>query len=590
MSTTTPFDSVMMKYTHLLSTNDPPSATEEAEIREEIMMATIQQDTTVPEIQNALATYRSILSPVRRLSLEVIGKFLDPGARGDDGLVVNGSVASFCLVSKAWQKAAITKHSLWRDARINRDKPLFNEVVAWLGRSGTFSKTLRIEFLDRQQPMLCKKHSQGYKPADNNPDADEYGDDIHPGSEECIVAKTQLAKLLLEGPQVDMLAVTVSSTWCVRELFRSVRARAISKGLSWPGIPSLALRIVAKGGHWAETQDPDESMFKYLPHNSLSLLSLDLIIGGALRILPQTFGFQFNIPSSTLNTLTSLKVRTDLDGPQVARLLPHCGQLEHLEIKYASRNLRAQRWTGDVASLNLPARIDLPRLHTLQVDGIPPSTVRSILHFIRTPALVNLSFQIKAMHRFVDLRARSAGDHAGHFPERFLQSLGLLPQDQELEAEMTPNLHSLTMGDGKGHVYRLFLAGTALEAITQHFSSLKCLVLYGVKCINNEDPFQTLCHHMEQHQTQLLPNLEYIEITFSDDSFPLESLFQFVESRHHWARGPVGHNQPRDSLQMVALRISENSVNLANLNTYNTSPTIDRIRNLGISVERLFEL
>ncbi|KAF6747426.1 hypothetical protein DFP72DRAFT_919809 [Ephemerocybe angulata] len=588
--TVTPSDFVIVKYSHLLSTNDPPT----------------------------LAAYRSIVSPVRRLPSEIIGNFLDLAARGHDGHIEKARVAPFCLVSKAWRNSAIATLSLWRNVCIDRDKPPCKKVAAWLGRSGALTKTLRVDLRDRGQQLCCGKHSRNYEAADNNPDEDEgeeteleeEDDEDEDGSEvegdddealdeseddsededdedtprECIVAKMQLAKLLAEGPQLDMLVMTVSSTWCLRELLRSVRARVRSKGISWPGIPSLALRMVANGGYWAETQDPSASLFKYLPPGSLSSLSLDLILADALRL--HNF-YRINIPSSTLNSLTSLKIKTDLDGPQIARLLVHCVRLEQLYLEYACPSkFGAYGWTAAPdfhTVLNLPARIHLPKLRTLQVDGIPEMTVGTILHFIRAPALVNLGFQINMRPQWITVPPSEEESHVGRLPELFIQSLGLLPQEAEITS--ISNLHSLTMGDGKWYDYRLYLSGSTLASIAPHFNSLRHLILYEVKCMDGEDPFQALCHHMEQHQTHLLPNLEDMKLTFSDDSFPLESLFLFVKSRHdHWARRPVGHNQPRDSLHTVALRISENWVNLAN--TYNASPTIGHIRNLGVSVER----
>ncbi|KAF5309626.1 hypothetical protein D9611_013974 [Ephemerocybe angulata] len=607
MSRTTPFNFITVKYPHLLSTNDPPSAAEEAKIREE--MAAIQQDADLPEIQNQLATYRSVVSPVRRLPSEIIGNFLDLAARGHDGHIEKARVASFCLVSKAWRDSAIATLSLWRDVCIDRDKPLCKKVVEWLGRSGALTKTLRVELRDRGQQLCCGKHSRNYEAADNNPDEDEdneaeleeeddededsdWSDDDSEDEDdeetprECIIAKTRLAKLLVDGPQFNTLVLTVSSTWCLRELLRSIRTRARAKGVSWPGIPSLALRMVPNVGHWAETQDPSASLFKYLPSGSLSSLGLDLVLTDELMMSLLNL-YRFNIPSSTLNSLTSLKIKTEWDGPQIARLLPHCERLEHLYLEYACPSkFGAYRWTAAHdfhTEANLPARIHLPKLRTLQVDGIPEMTVGTILHFIRAPALVNLGFQINMRPQWITVPPAEEESHLGRLPELFLQSLGLLPQEAEITS--ISNLHSLTMGDGKWYDYRLYLSRSTLASIAPHFNSLRHLILYEVKCMDGEDPFQALCHHMEQHQTHLLPNLEDMKLTFSDDSFPLESLFLFVKSRHdHWARRAVGHNQPRDSLHMVALRISDNWVNLAN--TYNTSPTIGHIRNLGVSVER----
>ncbi|KAF6754892.1 hypothetical protein DFP72DRAFT_354197 [Ephemerocybe angulata] len=591
-----------MRYSRLASTNDPPSTEEADAILKSYRLLIVNRHKFKLALgfDERLETYRAIRAPIRRLPMETLGVILGFAARDYKGLIRGDWLAAFCRVSRSWWEAAKSMHSLWNDVCIDRYKPLYNDVATWLGRSGTLPKTLRVKLQsnDGREDLLCCKDDHliglGYTYADKNPDDDNGDEDAAestgtpdgddddeysdlPPDSECILVKIQLAKLLLEGPPVDTLMVTFKSSRCLRELFRSIKFQAISKGISWPGIRRLVLRMDGEAGVWVEGRDPSASMFKYLPSRSLSSLSMTLI--GDTH---WDYNHPINIPPSILNNLTSLKIATDLGGPQIATLLPHCERLEHLDIDYFASD---QTWTQEPDCLvkrNLPPRIHLPNLLSLRVVRIPEKVAGTVLHFLHVPALVSLTID-EVSEASLSGPWLGFGRHSERDENRssishiFLQSLGLFSSTPGMAA----NLQSLAIGSREyWRIQELTVA--ALEDIALHLISLKRLVLVRPK--GNDEPFLALCRRMEDQKTHLLPRLEHLEIIDPDSKFPLEPVLQFVRSHHeHRARSSMSDIRPYDSSKMLlVLRIFDTS---DQWDTYKRSRTVRYLRKTGISVQ-----
>ncbi|KAF6749169.1 hypothetical protein DFP72DRAFT_546063 [Ephemerocybe angulata] len=364
------------RYSHLLNSNELPSALEKA---------TIQRD--IIQLEDRLYRMRCAVSPVRSLLPEILGQIFEaavmiqykPQERIDTARVVDLS-----LVCKAWRDAAELTHSLWADVLIPKPGPrVFDKVVAWMGRSGSTPKTLRI----RLSPY-CERHAQGWVDANDNETSPDPDDPAPP----CALDGVPLLKLLTEGLQLDAFEIGIAITTCLRALLLRIQQEA-SKGTPWMSLRSLDLRLYVQDdyeewGEWQESSDPSASMFNYLPSSLTSL-----------RIrLPPDISSQtpIHIPASTLKNLTSFTIVCDWDGTQIATLLHHCSKVEYLDIDY---NIGPrQLWTRETNALsqhNLPPRIHLPELRTLKVQYIPHCTAEHILHFIDAPALLRIEVGMK---------------------------------------------------------------------------------------------------------------------------------------------------------------------------------------------------
>ncbi|KAF6754867.1 hypothetical protein DFP72DRAFT_1068018 [Ephemerocybe angulata] len=145
--------------------NNSPSVVEEA---------TMKQDIASLDARPLAA------SPIERLPSETLGEIFDISARNYAGHIDKARVATFCLVCRPWREAAGLRHSLWGDVTIDRPEPLFDEVVAWLGRSGALSRTLRVDLINsvKGQFHYCSKHKPEFEElADSDPDDDEEEDE-----------------------------------------------------------------------------------------------------------------------------------------------------------------------------------------------------------------------------------------------------------------------------------------------------------------------------------------------------------------------------------------------------------------------------
>ncbi|KAF5309631.1 hypothetical protein D9611_013979 [Ephemerocybe angulata] len=559
------------RYSYLLNSNELPSALEKA---------TIQRD--IIELEDRLSRMRCAVSPVRSLLPEVLGQIFvatatmqyKPGERIDTARVVDLS-----LVCKAWRAAAEMTHSLWADIFIAEPGPqIFDKAVAWMGRSGTTPKTLRI----RLSHSYCERH-EGYS-------VDANDEEISPDPEEpvspCILDGVPLLKLFMEGPPLDNFEIGVTSTSCLRALLLRIQ-KETPKATPWMSLRSLDLRLYdpehdLHWGEWRESSDASTSMFNSLPS---SLTSLRIHLPSAL---PDAGGYDpqtpVHIPASTLRNLTSFTIVCDWDGTQIAMLLQHCTKAEYLDISYEF-NPR-QLWTQEANSLaqhNLPPHIHLSELRSLKVHYVPQCTAEHVLHFIDAPALLKIDVGIR----------EDPEDQEGHNeneqltvlrPTRlFLDSLGLLhpPRAVILQSLTITNQDFFEAGFGDKDII----------SILSPLVSLKRLVFIDVSFMGFDeeagDSFAVMRRYMAaDQQVLLLPCLEHLELTSPYCDFPLESLLRFIRARHRrYARqqaSAVGNKSP-NSLRRVVLRDIKNVLTLEE--DCESASAVELVRGMGITVE-----
>ncbi|KAF6754893.1 hypothetical protein DFP72DRAFT_1169882 [Ephemerocybe angulata] len=567
-----------LRYSHLLNSNDQPSALEKA---------TIQRD--IIELEDRLYRMRCAVSPVRSLLPEVLGQIFvaaatmqyAPGERIDTGQVVDLS-----LVCKAWRAAAEMTHSLWADVLIPKPGPrVFDKVVAWMGRSGSTPKTLRIRL--SSPGSYCERHAQAWVDADDN----ETSPDPDYPAPRCVLDGVPLLKLLTEGLHLDAFEIGIATTSCLKLVLLRVQQEA-SKGTPWMSLRSMDLRLYDQetGGpeewwEWQESSDPSASMFNYLPS---SLTSLRIRLPSALSLHraddydthSQT---PIHIPASTLRNLTSFTIVCDWDGRQIATFLQHCTKVEYLNIEYGIRPM--QLWTRETNALvqhNLPPRIHLPELRTLKVHEIPHCTAEHILHFIDAPALLRIEVGIQKSTEDEDVFGENEELTILRPICLFLDSLGLLHPPR------AAILQSLTISNDD-----FFEAGFSdidIISILSPLLSLKHLIVVAVKFVGDEakagDSFAVMRRYMDDHQTLLLPCLEYLEFADYYWAFPLESLLRFIEARHRryaQHQASAGGNKAPDSLRRVVFRNSESITTLEE--DCESASTVALVRRLGISLE-----
>ncbi|KAF6745983.1 hypothetical protein DFP72DRAFT_640582 [Ephemerocybe angulata] len=98
-------------------------------------------------LQQQMQRHTAILSPIRRVPPEILGRifaFASPGRLDDVG---RSDLLNLSLVCRGWRDASLLEHQLWSSLRI---KPshldwAYGDVVAWFRRSGALPKAVDVD-------------------------------------------------------------------------------------------------------------------------------------------------------------------------------------------------------------------------------------------------------------------------------------------------------------------------------------------------------------------------------------------------------------------------------------------------------------
>ena len=98
------------------------------------------------ELEEELRQHEAVLSPVRRIPVEVWGEIFSlalPASLNGRG---RKHLVDFCRVCRLWREAALAARWLWSSVIINTDQisHSFEELVSWLTKSGDFSKSIQV--------------------------------------------------------------------------------------------------------------------------------------------------------------------------------------------------------------------------------------------------------------------------------------------------------------------------------------------------------------------------------------------------------------------------------------------------------------
>ncbi|TEB40075.1 hypothetical protein FA13DRAFT_51351 [Coprinellus micaceus] len=172
----------------ILSTNAPPNALETSSL--ETRMNDLNTKVTqlrsqlqeLEKLEGQLCQYRGALSPIRRIPPEVlreIFRYVLPSVEdaGSEGVVVE-----LGLVCKGWREVTFGVHRFWSHLTVRKLVGRHDETVAWLSRSGTLPRTLRLEWAWGGSPHKCSKGS-------------------------CCLSSVEAVKLLGSGPEIQHLAL-----------------------------------------------------------------------------------------------------------------------------------------------------------------------------------------------------------------------------------------------------------------------------------------------------------------------------------------------------------------------------------------------
>ncbi|KAF6744999.1 hypothetical protein DFP72DRAFT_1077899 [Ephemerocybe angulata] len=327
--------------------------------------------------------YRSILSPVRRLPLEIVGEILLLVTPFTAGNLERARLLDLTTVCKHWRQAALATHRLWNGLSVHGTTPqcAYDKILLWFRRAGAIPKSLHYE-----APSL---------PCDCD-DSDTL--------RECQATSPLLVHLLSEGPLLQHLKLNISKPGCLRNVMTAIQAYESQnhpEKRPWDSLQSINL-VFGAGAQWGEPIDPKETMFSSLPPVK------------AFRIqLPAPWSsFTYNddsraaLPHSAtifISRLTTFTVKWDCAGLKLFDLLRHCSNVETLTIDFAYRSpIRELRHTPAFKAL-ARAPLTLPKVTELRLRH----TNTDILVYLTTPALTSLDLGLNADLRECDQFVRN---------------------------------------------------------------------------------------------------------------------------------------------------------------------------------------
>ncbi|KAF6745944.1 hypothetical protein DFP72DRAFT_855785 [Ephemerocybe angulata] len=418
---------------HLLNSNAVPNKLETATVQQEIdglaskiAKAKSQHDRDVLEKQRKC--YRAVLSPVRRMPCELLGEIFllaVPLILHEDNRC---AVLNLGRVCKMWREATLYARRLWSGLALEPYGQMsYEEVVSWLNRAGNLPKSLEFD----PNCDYCDCYKGAY----------------------CNSTSPLLAKLLIEGPKIDHLTLSVLNTGCFQNWLRRFKlAGKESTSRPWDTLRSLSLTVHQMvNSEWEDGPvAPSRSIFKSLP----PVICLHLY-------LPEVEPYYgdstpgISIPKVFLKRLTEFTIECTWPGNHLIELLKGCVNVETLTIVFDGTT-PFEDGDAELAAL-LKDPIRLPKVHTLRIQSVGPGA--EILRYLKTTSLTTLELGFASWTK----------DDDNNFPERtrLRTSLSGLTSLKQLK------LDKVTLSDN------LFVAGTPAQKIPvqPHLPSIEHLEL-----------------------------------------------------------------------------------------------------------------
>ncbi|KAF6759704.1 hypothetical protein DFP72DRAFT_843848 [Ephemerocybe angulata] len=351
----------------LLSENSPPTPLQASELRERISELDARLavlDVLASDIERDRAQYNAILSPIRRIPLEVIGEIIAtavPTTLKDHHS--RQRLIELCTVSRDWCNAAHCLPELWRGIilKIYTTRLAYSKVAAWLRRAGSLTRM-----------VLC--HQSG-----NRCLCDRTGN--------CVMKSALVAKLLFEDPPIDHLTLNVDSIRCLKAFFDLYHAETAAN-TSASSLSSLSLYLRSgTPDDWMEPNVPSQSVFTKLP----PVTSLELRFP-QLHNIAQDIAENYgpHLTDAQLSRLTDFSIGWDWINTKFFSVLRRCINVVTLTISFnRCDSMREPALIPSLVELSSQP-IRLPSVRTLRLMNMDGS----LLEYIVTPKLMHLHLNI----------------------------------------------------------------------------------------------------------------------------------------------------------------------------------------------------
>ncbi|KAJ2920027.1 hypothetical protein MD484_g481, partial [Candolleomyces efflorescens] len=484
-------------FSHLFETNVAPRPLEAASIQGKVDSLTSDITGVKSQLERLrrelgrLETrrdgYQAVLSPLRRMPLEILGEIfltilagIDPekSKRFKDVTLID-----LCLVCRAWRNAALATPRLWNFLVLKMlpRRALRHAAVShWFSRSGVASKTLYI-------------YGYSHGPCDSE------------GPEGCDFANVGLVKLLTEGTQLGHLFLRCASPQCFRNLIDLMkRAVETRKPRPWDTIKSLKFVFTCD---WNEPPSLSESIFLHIPS---SVTTLHLFLPPYNDLQMSEDNLNLHIPESILSNLTTFTLECDWSGTKICKILQLCKNVENLTLDFGFAEVP---FNDDLPYITevYDAGLLLPKVTTLRLHHLPPHLIY-ILNFLKTPMLVELDLSLSNF-------AKSPAPCADLEEVTDIICLALVSFSDSVRTHRKLRLHAMK------------LTKTQINLLFNGLKRLSHLTFDNVWF--DGSVFRDILHEqwdlLGRHPA--LPSIETLELLNLPIDFPLRYLKQYVEER-----------------------------------------------------------
>ncbi|KAJ2926626.1 hypothetical protein H1R20_g10464, partial [Candolleomyces eurysporus] len=485
-------------FSHLFNSNATPRPLEGASIQHKVDDLTTDIEGVksqierlqrqLKELEGQRHSYQALLSPLRRIPLEIHGEIfahiladIDPE---NSERPVDTALINLCLVCRAWRNAALATPRLWNHLVLDGlPTSLRSEVVShWFSRSGVAPNTLQV-FGDSHEG--CQ------------------------GPEGCEFSNVGLAKLLTDGPQLSHLVFSCTSSQCLRNFIDLMKTMETGKPRPWDTLKSLKLSF---SHEWNEPASPSESIFLHIPS---SVTTFHLFVPYYSDVSTHPDVLNLPIPENTLTNLTTFTLGCDWSGTKMWKVLQLCKNVETLTLDYGFSEISYhddEPYFLEVCDTGLL----LPKVHTLRLNHMRPNVV-DFIHILETPMLVELDISFSNFARspahYVDL-----ADALDNFCLALVAFIG-----------RTRTLRKL-------RIYAVKMSKPQIRWIFTSLPHLTHLTLDNVWF--DASILDDLSSEMVELTLRTpLPSLQVFELLSLPVDFPLQSLKRFIEDRHliSWA-------------------------------------------------------
>lgn len=485
----------------LLNSNDAPSPIEAVSVQQEVASLASQ----LAALEARLQKHRAILSPIRRLPVEILGQIFFFAVFSDAEYAdekERKALEAICRVCKAWNEAALITPQLWGrlDIDVYCADAHHDDVLKWLGRANEASRALNIA----SYGCDCTSSRVSYSNFEQEDVDERLG---------CLFQAEGIAKLLAVGPPLSCLHLEMESSLCFAHLTKSMNMYGDGKKSSWSSIRRLRLSW-PYNGPWVEADSLSSSFFRHLPPNlevlHLELPALHTVIRHRVLTCPWPL---LHILPSTLQGLTGLSISTSWSGPHILDCLQHCKSLETLTVRYADRPSRSG-WQEDTSTPLINAfatgpGVLLPKLQKLELCGLDSTAIGYSLSYLNAPFLSEIEVEFRNIDEHGDLT----------------EGMPLALDDLESLEARTPNVRSqicsIVVSRDKE------IEEVEMRDLMDVLSSLTSLTSLTL----DHFTFDPLPLQSGANPTSFLPHLQYLALLNIPAEFNLEAILDYLVQR-----------------------------------------------------------